>query len=1263
MAETLGSSASDPKGVPESDVSRVVPQGNFPFPRLGDGLESRQLVWLRNHANYLANRGWLDYVRAISIVLRGVVVNMLIGLPFLIIAALFVALLSVRDWGFAAALVFVAATLVWIVLSPILTRLWNIFRLQNTIAMGSSSSVKIRDRFERSFGAFLVATVSVAMIEGLSFFLDDFHFWVNESDWGAPQLVSIGTVTAGLFAAAGRILPKLGGKAFNAAILIVGLVGVLVPVVIVMFLANFFAFGGSTARMSLYVAIAGFFLSAVVAIGFVLALWTDAFRLKDNLIAAGVLVLALVAFSGLIVLADNASADDAELQAKLLVLDLSQTNRNRTLDDRIGSRPPAEIDSLVDFKAYSDEFAAYLNVEELFPTEGKYSELTPEQLEDAREVDFALGELYREAHGLPGVGVLVGAVDSEGFSETTRIEPEIFEPLASELQLLALRAKDMNGLFASDGGARALIGPTLSVPLANPAEFGFTQDDWEATGDQLIIVSEDLIAQGKDEMARGERLIEDSSGREVEDVLEQGFDLVDRGFDRIQRGEQLLAVGDAMSSGAEPLYLESYFYGTEGVPMSPVGAPVNSHDFPLLAGLYPFEFSWVSFDLFGLETDFLAAREELARSAVFSGRVSDVVRNLPEVDEIRKASLGSSAVFALSLAIVVWAYGWLAVDPNRTSLHGMYRDRLAAAYLVGADTKGDVDIEEDLDLHELSRFEAGSTAPYHIINAALNLQASKDISIHDRSSDFFIFSKRFIGGERTGYCRSDTMERAFPEMSLSTAMAISAAAASPNMGRSTQPALVAFMAMLNVRLGFWMPNPGRLEAKIGMDPKPLVELQPANTPFKPPPGFCTAEVISEEANELEARWQELGSDRTYDGGLVGLAFSGGGIRSATLNLGLVQTLFEAGIFNHVDYMSTVSGGGYLGSSISSAMRSRETTRAQVTSSNVTARPRADGKQIVKTPPRTRKFVPNRFGQKVEAQTEFTFNADAVLNISNAKVTAGQRLLRMEDPNVLKLETERAREKRDDQDDQEDRDDQDDQETATPWWRPGGGNGSFGHQFGWRVRPTALLREVSGRLDEKSRSVNVSDGGHIENLAVVELLRRRCRYIIVGDGGMDVHHNFGALTILIRTARVEFGIDIDINLDPLRLGTDGFTKEHWAIGKISYPPIQIKSASEKIRYPTNESGYLLYCKSSLTGSEAEGILGYRKTVPLFPHQTTADQFFDEGQFESYRLLGQHIGDSMLSHLTADPQATTYEDLQRWFEELYNQQRSAVDEATS
>ena len=152
------------------------------------------------------------------------------------------------------------------------------------------------------------------------------------------------------------------------------------------------------------------------------------------------------------------------------------------------------------------------------------------------------------------------------------------------------------------------------------------------------------------------------------------------------------------------------------------------------------------------------------------------------------------------------------------------------------------------------------------------------------------------------------------------------------MGRATSPALVAVMTLLNVRLGSWIPNPGLLEEKVGRKASPKGEAGGA-------PGFSFEEVFAEELKEVRRRWEQLpgGSTRclateaspTVQHGLVGIGFSGGGIRSATLNLGIAQALHRRGVFDHVDYMSTVSGGGYLGSSISSLMRRRTRTVSEI----------------------------------------------------------------------------------------------------------------------------------------------------------------------------------------------------------------------------------------------------------------------------------------------------------------------------------------------
>ncbi len=192
--------------------------------------------------------------------------------------------------------------------------------------------------------------------------------------------------------------------------------------------------------------------------------------------------------------------------------------------------------------------------------------------------------------------------------------------------------------------------------------------------------------------------------------------------------------------------------------------------------------------------------------------------------------------------------------------------------------------------------------------------------------------------------------------------------------------------------------------------------------------------------------------------------------------------------------------------------------------------------------------------------------------------------------------------------------------------------SFGDRFRWQVPPQVLLREMTMRLDEKRDFVNLSDGGHIENLATIELLRRRCKLIVIGDGECDPQMHFTGLATLLRTARIDLGIHIDINLDELRLDAGQLSAAHLVVGQIIYPG-------------DKERGYLLYLKSSCTGDEDEVVGQYRHRSPTFPHETTADQFFNEGQFEAYRALGEHIGEQAIEAL-APAQSPTPSSPKAW-----------------
>jgi hypothetical protein len=158
-------------------------------------------------------------------------------------------------------------------------------------------------------------------------------------------------------------------------------------------------------------------------------------------------------------------------------------------------------------------------------------------------------------------------------------------------------------------------------------------------------------------------------------------------------------------------------------------------------------------------------------------------------------------------------------------------------------------------------------------------------------------------------------------------------------------------------------------------------------------------------------------------------------------------------------------------------------------------------------------------------------------------------------------------------------------------------------------------------DPVAEYVHLSDGGHFENLALYELVRRHCRYIIVSDCGADPDVAFDDFGNAVRRIREDFGVEIDIDLSPLKpsvADADRFSKQHVAVGTISYDPRSVQE----------DTGILLYLKPTLTGDEPCDITQYRTRNKDFPHETTGDQFYDEAQWESYRRLGEHAARSAL-----------------------------------
>ena len=317
----------------------------------------------------------------------------------------------------------------------------------------------------------------------------------------------------------------------------------------------------------------------------------------------------------------------------------------------------------------------------------------------------------------------------------------------------------------------------------------------------------------------------------------------------------------------------------------------------------------------------------------------------------------------------------LIINPNRTSMHHFYRDRLSTAYIIKTNEEGGIDSNEELDLADLYPKSGKSGAPYQLINATLNVPSTKNVNLRGRGAAPFLYSAFYCGSEPTGYSKTERYTN-YADTRLATAMAVSGAATSPQMGSAAQTFL---MTLLNLRLNRWVPNP----------------------------------------------------KHSYR------------------------------LFGRIRYWAR-------------------------------------------------------------------------------------------------------------------------------WW------------------PLYFFYELLSKGTEKGRLLNLSDGGHFENLGIYALLQRRCRFIIASDASMDKKFQFDNLSNLVRRARIDLGIDLKIRRNGLT-PVDGSTPMYHMTAEIEYPG-------------QSEPGILIYAKTSTQGNEPLDLADYKRRSE-FPDESTSDQFFDEPQFESYRKLGE------------------------------------------
>lgn len=183
--------------------------------------------------------------------------------------------------------------------------------------------------------------------------------------------------------------------------------------------------------------------------------------------------------------------------------------------------------------------------------------------------------------------------------------------------------------------------------------------------------------------------------------------------------------------------------------------------------------------------------------------------------------------------------------------------------------------------------------------------------------------------------------------------------------------------------------------------------------------------------------------------------------------------------------------------------------------------------------------------------------------------------------------------------------------------------------------TYLFDELFGRFHGPRRPLHyLSDGGHFENTALYELVRpeRGVRLMVACDCGCDPLYQFADLANLIRLARIDFGIEVEVDS---KIADDDLLGKIFGTPEQFLPGCRAPHAAQKCalllkvyhgaaaREALRPDARIILIKPRVTANLGADLAQYRAVHLAFPQEPTADQFYDEAQWESYRKLGLEL----------------------------------------
>ena len=190
--------------------------------------------------------------------------------------------------------------------------------------------------------------------------------------------------------------------------------------------------------------------------------------------------------------------------------------------------------------------------------------------------------------------------------------------------------------------------------------------------------------------------------------------------------------------------------------------------------------------------------------------------------------------------------------------------------------------------------------------------------------------------------------------------------------------------------------------------------------------------------------------------------------------------------------------------------------------------------------------------------------------------------------------------------------------------------------GWRrlrTIPTFLMTGIYAAFSKHRRDskfLELTDGGHFENLGLYELARRKLQIILIIDGEEDPSISLSSLVSATRRIEQDFGARLDFPSGeggPERLVMYPSPSGYPAGVKYAKAPFLVGT----IAYNDGSHGAVIYVKATIIRQMDFTTAGYLANNPAFPHQTTVNQFFDPDQFDAYRFLGYESGLQMIGEL--------------------------------